>query len=243
MKVFITGGSTGIGYQLAKTYADEGYLVGVCGRDESKFVPYDNVHFYRADVSHKSEIQTVINEFSQGELDLLIANAGISMGNKTVIPDFDAYENVLNINIKGVLYSFEAALKMMLPKSKGHLVAISSVAGLVGLPGAGAYSASKSAVIKMCESWNIDLGPKGIDVSCICPGFIDTPLTKKNNHPMPFLMSVEEGGKLIKKAIDGKVQFYAFPLPMAFVTWFLKVIPRFLYKKLMTIKLFNYSRS
>jgi short-subunit dehydrogenase len=117
------------------------------------------------------------------------------------------------------------------------------VAGMVGLPGASAYSASKSAVIKLCESYALDLPDKGIDVTTICPGFIDTPLTKKNDHSMPFLMSSHKGASLIKKAIENKRVLYIFPWQMAVVIHILSHLPRFIYRFMMKLPIANYSKS
>lgn len=247
MKVFITGGTTGIGLALAKIYAKSGATVGACGRDLSKvsgnvLKEYSNIKFYTADVTDKETLQNAIKDFAQGELDLLIASAGRSVGSKTKLPSFDVAREVININVIGVLNTFEAGLEIMLPKKKGHIAALGSVAGLVGLPGAAVYSASKAAVLKLCESYAIDLKELGIDVTAIAPGFIDTPLTRKNDHTMPFLMNVDKAAELIKKNLDKKNNLFIFPLPMKIVMYILDRMPRWAYRKIMGIKLFNYSK-
>ena len=247
MKVFITGATTGIGLEVAKLYLSEGHQVALCGRElgklPSEFEPiYPKSKLYQVDVLEKEKLASFITEFSQGELDLVIANAGISMGVKSRLPDFDSWRRVIDTNIHGVINTFEPALKIMIPKKKGHLVAMSSVAGFNGLPGAGPYSASKAAVKTFSESLSIDLKREGIDVTTICPGFIDTPLTRKNPHPMPWLMDVTKGAKLIKKAIDKKKAIYLFPWQMKIVVLFLSYLPRSLYKFIMTVKLFNFSK-
>jgi short-subunit dehydrogenase len=126
-------------------------------------------------------------------------------------------------------------------RKKGHLVATASVAGFMGLPGAGAYSASKAAVLKLCESYSLDLKKFGIHVTAIAPGFIDTPLTQKNNHKMPFLMSSEKAAHLIKRAIEKKKVLYVFPFRMKIVVTILDKMPRSLYRLIMSLKFFNYS--
>lgn len=240
MKVFITGGTSGIGLELAKKYLANGHEVGVCGRNPDKITePVVGLKVYKADVSNKEQLQGVIEEFAQGNLDLMIANAGISMSSKTKEPDFSDYYGVMDTNINGVLYAFEKALQLM--NGKGHLVGMSSLAAYNGLPGAAPYSASKAAVKKLCEGLAIDFHGTGITVSCICPGFIDTPLTKKNRHPMPFLLSLEDGTNHIYNAIENKVVNYAFPFPLSWVVKILEILPRALYKKIMTMKAFNYS--
>lgn len=248
MKVFITGGTTGIGLALARHYLGQGWQVGVCGRDLSKLTDEyllcnGNFQAYEVDVLNKEKLLESINEFAQGELDLVIANAGRSVGAKSTIPNFESSKEVIEINVLGVLYTFEAAFKLMQPKNKGHMAAVASVAGFVGLPGAGPYSASKAAVLKLCESYSLDFRRFGIDVTAIAPGFIDTPLTQKNNHSMPFMMSSEKAAEIIYNDLMKKKPLIIFPLPMRVVITLLYYLPRSLYRKVMTLKLFNYSSS
>ena len=220
--------------------------MGICGRDLSK-IPKDvrelsSIESYQCDVTDRKELHRVIKNFSQGKLHIAIANAGISMGKKSRKPDFEASQRIFQTNVFGVLHTFEVALELMILQKQGQLVATSSVAAMVGLPGAGAYSASKAAVLKLCESYAIDLRDQGISVTCICPGFIKTPLTDKNNHSMPFLLSAEEGARRIKRAIDQKKALYIFPWPMKIVMTVLERMPRYLYRLLMRLPFFNYSR-
>lgn len=246
MNIFITGGTTGIGLALAKLYLEEGHRVGICARNLEKFPAeirnkYKLLKCYEVDVVNREELRTAIMDFSQGDLDIIIANAGRSVGAKSKTPQFSVANTIIDINVKGVLNTFEIALELMLPKKKGHLVATASVAGFVGLPGAGAYSASKAAVLKLCESYSIDLKRSGISVTAIAPGFIDTPLTQQNNHKMPFLMSAEQAAKRIKRAIEKKKPLYIFPFRMKLVMTILDKMPRSLYRALMSLKMFNYS--
>lgn len=245
MRVFITGGTTGIGLELAKLYLKEGHDVGICGRDlgklSSDIKSHPRLRCYQVDVRVRNEINMAVGDFSQLGLDVMVANAGRSVGGKTKTPNFDAAIDVMNVNVMGLLYTFEAALKYMIPAKRGQLVGIASVAGMVGLPGASSYSASKAAVVKLCESYSLDLAAQGIAVTTIMPGFIDTPLTKKNNHSMPFLMGAEEGALKIKRAIDAKKIVYIFPLRMKIVMTLLEIMPRFLYRRLMSLPMFNYS--
>lgn len=246
MRVFITGGTSGLGLALARLYHREGHQVGMCGRDFSKISEQEREQFFcvEADVRDREKLQKGMLEFEQqkGELDLVIASAGRSVGHKTRDQNFDLSREIIEINVIGVMNTFEGALKLMLPRGRGHLVAISSVAGFVGLPGAGAYSASKAAVTTYCESMALDLRDRGIDVTTLCPGFVDTPLTRKNNHAMPFLIDAESAARLMKKAIDQKKVLYLYPWPMKWVILFLSRIPRGLYRWLMRAKAINYSQ-
>lgn len=246
MNIFITGGTTGIGLALAKLYLEEGHRVGICARNLSKFPveirnKYKQLSCYEVDVTNREELHKAITNFAPVELDMIIANAGRSVGVKSKTPMFSVANEIIDINVKGVLNTFDIALEIMLPRKKGHLVATASVAGFMGLPGAGAYSASKAAVLKLCESYSLDLKRHGINVSAIAPGFIDTPLTQKNNHKMPFLMSAEKAAKLIKRALEKKKVLYVFPFRMKIVVSILDKMPRSLYRMLMNLKFLNYS--
>lgn len=246
MNIFITGGTTGIGLALAKLYLEEGHRVGICARNMSKFPTeiknkYKLLSCYEVDVTNREELHRAITDFAPVELDIVYANAGRSVGKKSKTPQFSVANEIIDINVKGVLNTFEVALDIMLPRKKGHLVATASVAGFMGLPGAGAYSASKAAVLKLCESYSLDLKRRGIDVTAIAPGFIDTPLTQKNNHKMPFLMSSEKAAKLIRRAVEKKKVLYIFPFRMKIVVSILDKMPRSLYRMIMGLKMFNYS--
>jgi len=246
VNIFITGGTTGIGLALAKIYLEEGHRVGICARNLSKFPSeirnkYKLLECYEVDVTKREDLYKAIHAFAPTDLDIIFANAGRSVGAKSKTPEFSIANEVIDINVKGVLNTFEIALGIMLPRKKGHLVATASVAGFMGLPGAAAYSASKAAVLKLCESYSLDLKRHGIHVTAIAPGFIDTPLTKKNNHKMPFLMSAEKAARLIKKAIAKKKVLYIFPFRMKVVVTILDKMPRSLYRLIMNLKFFNYS--
>jgi short-subunit dehydrogenase len=149
---------------------------------------------------------------------------------------------MVHVNLLGVMYAFEAALDVMIPRGTGQLVAISSIAGYVGLPGVSAYSATKSAVMKYCESLNLDLKKFGIDVTTICPGFVETPLTSSNKHPMPFMVKAPHAAGLIAQAIEKKKMVYHFPFILASIVRVLGILPRTWYRALMKIRSFNYSK-
>ncbi len=246
--VFITGGTTGIGAELAKYYVEKGWKVGVCGRDKLKYdesfaLIKDSVAFYQVDVANRDEVKKAIREFSTViGLDLLIANAGIGYKFKTKVPDFEFSYKMVHVNLLGVMYAFEAALDVMVPRSKGQLVAVASIAGYNGLPGVSAYSATKAAVQKYCESLHLDLRQFNINVTTINPGFVDTPLTKSNHHPMPFLMNSSKAARLIGRAIEKKKMTYHFPFMFAGLVRLAGMLPRTWYRFLFSLKMFNYSK-
>jgi NAD(P)-dependent dehydrogenase (short-subunit alcohol dehydrogenase family) len=247
-RIFITGATSGIGLSLAEFYLAQGHQVALTGRDLSKIPPkvreHAGAHCFAMDVVDLQQQVIAMDAFVKkvGGVDIVIANAGRSVGSKTRLPDFAVGRDIFNTNLMGLYNTFDVALRHMIPHKKGQLVAIASVAGYVGLPGASAYSASKAAVLTLCESFALDLKEFGIDVTAIAPGFIDTPLTKKNDHSMPFLMSSERAAKLIAKAIACKCVLYAFPWQMNIVITILQKIPRFVYRRLMSVKSINYSK-
>lgn len=246
--VFITGGTSGIGLELAKIYLKQGWRVGVCGREEEKFrqhfdVNRDNIKYYSVDVADRDALRKAILEFSRPTgLGVLIASAGMSYPHKTKVPDFDRTYRMVHVNLLGVMYAFEAALETMIPQGEGQLVAISSLAGFGGFPGISGYSATKAAVTTFCESLNVDLRGLGIQVSCVCPGFVDTPLTQVNNHPMPFLVDAQTAASTIHRGITKKKALIVFPTIFGFIVRLLGSMPRWMYRLLVTRKILNYSK-
>lgn len=246
--IFITGGSTGIGYALAKLYAANNYSVGVCGRSAEKLsddFSSTGIYFYTADVANLEQLQHAIQQFlkqTNNKLDIMVANAGRSTGSKQQMPDFSTVREIANTNYIGVINAFEIATEIFKRQGYGHLVSVASVAGMVGLPGAAAYSSSKAALLTLGESLAIDFPKHGITATTIAPGFIDTPLTQKNDHKMPFIMPVEKAAKKIKYAIERKKVLYVFPWQMRCFITFAKIIPRCWYRAIMCSNFFNYSR-
>lgn len=242
--IFITGGSSGIGLYVAKKYLEEGYRVGICGRSDEKLSQVGkNIKTYRVDVRSFEEVKYAIEDFAKEGLDIVIANAGKSYTNKSRIPDFKIAREIIDINLNGVINVFEVATEIFLRQGHGHLVATSSVAGLNGLPGVSAYSASKSAVLKLCESLRIDLKENNIKVSCICPGFVDTPLTQVNPHPMPFMISPEFAATEIFYGIAKNKGVIYFPFFFSLLVRILSILPRALYSRIMSIPAINYSKN
>lgn len=243
--VFITGASSGLGMELAKLYKSKGWRVGACARRGElleKLKQDHGVQIYQADVTKKEEIAAAIEDFGKEGLDLVIANAGKSYENKSRIPDFQVGRDLVEVNLIGAMNTFEPALKLMLKQKSGHLAAVASIAGLNGLPGVSAYSASKAGVIKMCESLGLDLAKEGISTTVVCPGFIDTPLTRKNPHPMPFMVEATQAAQAIYEGIERKKRRIYFPFIFTLAVRILSLLPRGLYAKIMSMDKLNYSR-
>ena len=194
-RVVISGASSGLGLALTHHYLKQGAMVGViarradCLQDLSKQFP-QQVYCYPLDVRDSAAVQAAAQNFiaRAGVPDIVIANAGISVGTLTeYADDIDVFQQVMDINMLGVMKTFQPFLAPMREAEHGLLVGIASVAGFRGLPGAGAYSASKAALISYMESLRVELHGSGMRVVTICPGYIKTPMTAINPYPMPFI--------------------------------------------------------
>src|SRR5262249_54782707 len=152
-------------------------------------------------------------------IDLLVANAGV--GAPTTIDPLNTpdLEKMFKVNVFGVIYAIEAVLPQMLQRRRGHLAAISSMAGYKGLPGESGYCSSKAAVNTFMEGLRIQLRDKGIAVTNICPGFVETPMTAVNNFHMPWLMSADRAAALIARALARKKKVFNFPRRMGALMW------------------------
>ena len=169
---------------------------------------------------------------SVGVPDVVVANAGISTGTATgQAEDLSAFGRVFETNVLGIVNTFQPFVARMRERRTGALVGIASIAGFRGLPGSGAYSASKAAAIAYLESLRVELRGSGIAVVTICPGYIATPMTAGNPYPMPFLMQPDVAAQKIARAIARGKRFYVLPWPMALAGRALRVLPRPLYDR------------
>ncbi len=186
---------------------------------------------YPLDVTDRQALHAAAADFlSEGAVDTVIASAGISVGTLTEAPeDFKVFEAVIATNLTATVATFEPFIASMTQRGEGRLVGISSVAAVRGLPGAGAYSASKAAVRAYCESLRVELGPTGIRVVTLAPGFIQTPMTAHNPYKMPFLMPVERFAEHAMRAIEKGVSYKVIPWQMACVAKLLGCVPDGLY--------------
>jgi len=238
MNVFITGASSGIGAALVRHYAARGAHVGLYARRQSEVdalaatLPADRVAAYAGDVRDASALARAAADFIGrfGAPDVVIANAGVSRGVLTEhAEDLATFRVILDTNVLGTVHSFHPFLAAMRAERRGALVGIASVAGFRGLPGSGAYSASKAAAIAYLESLRIELAGSGVAVLTICPGYIATPMTARNPYRMPVMLDAQRAARLIARAIDRRKRFYVLPWQMALVGRLLRVLPRPLY--------------
>ena len=168
-----------------------------------------------------------------GVPDIVIANDGVSIGTLTEAPeDEQAFRDVFDINVIGMVNTFQPYIAPMRSRGGGVLVGIASVAGYRGLPGSGAYSASKAAAISYLDSLRVDLRGSGITVITLCPGYIVTAMTDKNSYRMPFIMTADEAANKIAAIIEKRKTYAVIPWQMAVVARLMHVLPRFLFDPL-----------
>ena len=239
-KVFITGASSGIGLALAEQYARQGATLGLVARrldalaEFARRFPEVSIATYSADVRDAQALAQAAGRFvaDYGLPDVVIANAGVSKGVAAGYGDLETFREVMDINCFGMAATFEPFAKAMTEARRGTLVGIASVAGVRGLPGSGAYSASKAAALTYLESLRVEMRPFGVAVVTIAPGYIRTPMTAHNPYPMPFLMDAERFAQKAVAAIARKTRFAVLPLPMRVVAALLRCLPRWLYDRL-----------
>ncbi len=239
-RVFITGASSGIGAALAREYAAQGASIGLVARRHEVLaelaaqLPHPGRHtVYPLDVTDHRALALAAADFiaRHGGADIVIANAGISHGTLTEHPEDQAvFEAILATNVNATYATFAPFIAAMKQQDgPRRLVGIGSVAGVRGLPGAGAYSASKAAVRCYCESLRLEMKPHGIQVVTIAPGYIDTPMTSKNPYPMPFLMPADRFARRAVKAIAAGDSYRVIPWQMGAVAKLLRALPNTLY--------------
>jgi NADP-dependent 3-hydroxy acid dehydrogenase YdfG len=241
--VLLTGASSGIGEALALALADRGAILGLVARRKTNLsvlakaceAKGATAFVYAADVTDAKAIADAAEGMRKefGHIDIMIANAGIS-GADEATRDYEpeSVKNVIDINLLGAVNAVHAVLPAMIERGSGQLVAISSLAGIRGLPKSAAYSASKAGMTAFFESVRLDTLGKGVDVTIIQPGFILTPLTAGRTNNMPFLMKLDDAIPLFIKAIEKKKKFASFPFPLASIVRIGKIFPTWLYDRI-----------
>ncbi|SET13793.1 hypothetical protein SAMN05216412_103256 [Nitrosospira multiformis] len=241
LKVIISGTSTGLGRALARHYADSGATLGLIARRADLLEGFvaeraeAEVSLYVADVRDAAALRSAAEDFivRHGCPDIVIANAGISHGTLTeCAEDKEVFEDILATNVVGMVNLFQPFVSPMRTVGQGSLVGIASVAGYRGLPGSGAYSASKAAAISYLESLRVELHGSGLSVITICPGYVVTPMTADNPFPMPFILTADTAARKIVHIIERKKSFAVIPWQMAIVARVLRLLPNFLYDRL-----------
>ncbi len=220
--ILITGASSGLGGALARAYARPGVTLGLIGRTPEKLdkvveacrTAGATVHAAAIDVGDAEALTAWIAEFDRAApVDLVIANAGTSAGPLpgTAAEGLALATLQVRTNLLGVMNTIEPLLPAFVTRGKGQIAIVSSIAGYRGLPYSPAYSASKAGARAYGEAIRAMLGPRGIPVTVICPGFFDSPMTDRFKGPTPFLFSLERTATIVKRGIDAGRARVAFP--------------------------------
>jgi hypothetical protein len=229
LKVFITGASSGLGAALARHYGEAGARLGLAGRRldglQATAAGLDAT-LYQADVRDAAAMQAAAAAFLRdvGAPDIVVAAAGISVGTLTeAAEDAPVFRAVMDANVLGLVHTFQPFVAAMAPG--GVLCGISSVAGVRGLPGGGAYSASKAAATVYLEALRLELKSRGLAVVTVAPGYIDTPMTRVNPYPMPFRLPAPAAARQVARCIAGRRRYTVIPWQMRWVARLLRCLP------------------
>lgn len=236
--VFITGASSGIGEGMAKEFGRRGYNLVLAARRKESLdqlatdimaqSPQLRVETIKLDVTDVAAVQQVIPELAalMGGIDIMIANAGIGGGGDIGSDKFDEDAAIIQTNILGAMATIDSGVKLFKQQGYGQMVGIASVAAFRGLPGASVYCASKAAISTYMDALQLELHKSPIDVTCLYPGYIDTPI---NNHmkSRPFLINAEKGARILVDLIEKKVKKSTVPVyPWNMIGRLLKVVPQ-----------------
>ena len=230
-KIWITGASSGIGKALAEKFASEGWKVAASARRKEildKMSSHENIFSYPLDVTNQDQIkisfEKIIEDFKG--LDLCVFSSG------TYDPKLEQEINVkqnkfvMETNFFGVLYCVNAVENYFKNKKNGHISIVSSVAAYRGLPNSSGYGPSKAALTNLTESLYFDFKKHNVRISLVSPGFIKTPLTDKNEFPMPFIKSPEFAAKkMFNSLTKGKSFETHFPIQLTLLLKILRILP------------------
>tara|TARA_B100000676_G_C18091173_1_gene859931 strand:- start:6475 stop:7239 length:765 start_codon:yes stop_codon:yes gene_type:complete len=231
--IWITGAGKGIGRELAKHYAVKGWTVAVSARtlvDLQSLVsemPVGRVKVFPLDVTDGDAVRETLRKIEDelGPLDTVILNAGTHVLTNACALSVDDIRHLVDTNFMGTVNGIAAVLDVFKGRSRGHIAVVASLAGYRGLPGAAAYGATKAGLINFCEAMKPDLEKIGVKLTLINPGFVDTPLTAKNDFPMPFLINAEDAALRIAKALDKTAFEITFPRRLVFFMKLLRILP------------------
>ena len=237
--VWITGASSGIGRALALNLARRGDCVAVSARGDAGLQSLVDelgrtqgaIHPYPLDINHRDRCAETVSKITDelGEIALAVLNAGTHHPVEAASFDASAFAQLISINLLGTGNCLAPLLQRMIPGKRGHIAIVASVAGYRGLPTSAYYGASKAAQINLAEALKFDLDRHGIKLQLVNPGFVKTPLTDKNDFPMPFLMDVDEAAERMVRGFDGNAFEIAFPRRFAYLLKFLRMLPYRLY--------------
>jgi len=239
--IWITGASSGIGKAVAIKFAQNGWIVAASARRENLLNELkkinENIHPFPLDVTDidkcKLVATNIINQFKN--IDICLFGTGMHDPKSEKKFNLEKIREIMEVNYFGTMNSINSIYNYFSEKKNGQISIISSVAGYRGLPAAGAYCASKSALTSFAESLNFDMRMKNVRVSLVSPGFIKTPMTDQNDFPMPMIKSPEFAANEIYKGLTVKKGFEIhFPKTFTYFLKFLQILPSGIYFKLVS---------
>lgn len=237
MNVLITGASSGIGAALATEMARRGHRVGLLARrapllEDLAFqiqASGGSAAWRMADVVDQGGLAAAIAEIEAelgGPTDIIVANAGRGMPARGWEFTADRVHTAFALNVGGVANTFSPVLPAMLERGSGQLVAVSSVAGWSGLAPGAVYSASKAAVTTLLDGLRVDLLPRGIAVTTVHPGFVETPIIEGAEFDTPFTVPVERAARIIADGILARKRAINFPWQIVWLMRLARALPR-----------------
>jgi NADP-dependent 3-hydroxy acid dehydrogenase YdfG len=239
--LLITGASSGIGKALALEYARGGSRMALCARRDAELADVGkevrelggDAICIKLDVRDVDAVAEAVRRADRelGSLDMVVANAGRGDTKLSTRMTWDDVGPVLDVNVRGALATLVAAIPVMVAQKGGHLVGVSSLAGIRGLPTSAAYSASKAALSTFLESLRIDLAPVGIRVTDVQPGFVATPINEHADYPMPFRWPVGKAARHIARRLERAPAMVAFPWQLVIATRIARVLPAWMYDR------------
>ncbi len=233
---WITGASSGIGAALAEELHLRGGRIAVSARRREglEAVSRGRMHVEPLDITDGFAVQSAVHSVREalGSIDVAILNAGTWQQVRIDGFDAESFRKIFDTNVMGTVQCIEALLPTMLVQKRGVICGMASVAGYRGLPGSEGYGASKAALINLLESLRGSLGPRGVRVQTISPGFVKTDLTARNKFPMPFMIEVDKAARIIADGIAAEKTEIVFPLPMMLLMKAARLVPNALWPKL-----------
>ena len=234
---WITGAGKGIGRGLAARLAADGWTVAVSARTREDLVslaaecPAGRTHPFPLDVTDLAATEAAVRSIEKelGALDLVILNAGTHIPMSAETFSVDGFRRLVETNLMGTVNGLSHILPPFIERKRGHIAVVASVAGYRGLPTSAAYGATKAGLINMCEALKPELDRHGVRLTLINPGFVETPLTDKNEFPMPFLIPVDQAVEHIVRGLDRSAFETAFPRRFAFIMKMLRILPDYLF--------------
>ena len=230
---WVTGASSGIGRSVAIRLAEDGWTVAVSARGKEALGALEAAHqgkivAFPLDVTDAEKCASTLLaiEESLGPVQLALLAAGTFTRDGAFKFDAGVARQMVDVNLVGTMNMLAPLLKTMMARRSGHIAVTASVAGFAGLPGGATYGATKAALNLLCEAMMPEAERRNVLLTIVNPGFVDTPLTRKNDFPMPFLISPDEATDRIVNGLAARRREIVFPWQMALSMKILRLLPR-----------------